>query len=288
MIGLKRRYDSDYHVHAHKAGVPYWPMRDILEQNRKSGVNLRSIGYVSHFTDFSELPVTRKVREEISGIISNHEFPETSLYFAIEASLVNTQGYTRELELGIDKEFINEMGFAYVLVGAHWPFQERNSFDEWIADYHEQQVYLAKHPLVDIVAHPWWWAWGGGKAAEWNRSFEKVPIEYHEEFARAAVENGTAVEINFISCLIEDIMPMEIRAPYLKYLDFLNKRGVTFALGSDCRAEIIPAGYEPAWEIMDQLRIDPDRLWHPDQSKTWRRNSPDWKNNFIGRRTVRK
>jgi len=162
-----RKYDSDYHVHARTENKharteskAYWPMRDVLEQNRRNNVNLKSIGYVSHFTDFSELEVTKKAREDIREIISNNEFPEVSLYFAIEASLVIPGNYNGRLELGIEKEFINKMGFAYVLAGAHWPFARRNSFDEWVADYHRQQVYLAKHPLVDIVAHPWWWAWG--------------------------------------------------------------------------------------------------------------------------------
>ena len=27
-----------------------------------------------------------------------------------------------------------------------------------IRDYHRQNMFLATHPLVNIIAHPWWWS----------------------------------------------------------------------------------------------------------------------------------
>lgn len=292
-----RKYHSDYHFHAHREDCgtgpdDVFPIRESLMQNKESGVYLSQIGYVAHLDNMGhQLRRARKTRKEIQEIIKNREYPEVELYYAVEASLVRPEDYKGELELMFNEDFINKMGFSYVLAGTHWPFERRTRFEEWISDQHQHLLYLARHPLVDIVAHPWWWGWGPeggeGKAVTefgkcWNRQFDKVPESYHEEFAAALIKNGTAVEINFIGTLIEDIMPPEIRKPYVKYLDLLNRNGVTFALGSDTRAEILPCHYEPAWEIMDQLGIDPEKLWHPSASKTWRRNRPEWRKNHIG------
>jgi len=276
------KYLCDYHVHAHR-GAEAWPMKDILAQNENNCVGLNAIGYVAHMTNLTdELELAMITRNEIREIICNQEFKETSLYFALEASLQ----YEGKLELMVDQEFINRMGFAYVIAGAHWPFHGYQSLDQVVADYHAQNLFLAGHPLVDIVAHPWWWYWGSkledGTCA-WQDSFEKIPFDYHKEFADVLLKNDTAVEINFGACLIGEEIPIGFRQSYLEYLKFLKSRGVTFSLGSDTRAEMTREIYVPAWSILAKLDIEPHKLWNPLQSKTWLRRHPEWVLNYVGR-----
>ena len=65
--------------------------------------------------------------------------------------------------------------------------------DAVIRDYHRQNMFLALHPLVTIVAHPWWWMghWADGEgnypAEPWLDDFACIPRSMHDEFAAATV-----------------------------------------------------------------------------------------------------
>lgn len=73
-------------------------------------------------------------------------------------------------------------------------------------DYHRQNMFLATHPLVDIVAHPWWWHghWrdsdGCYRAEPWFDDFSRIPQDVHNEFASAAIQHDIVVEITWSIC----------------------------------------------------------------------------------------
>ena len=78
------------------------------------------------------------------------------------------------------------------LAGTHWPMYVPLEREAVIRDYHRQNMFLATHPLVDIVAHPWWWMghWmdrdGNFPAEPWFDDFDVIPRSMHQEFAAAA------------------------------------------------------------------------------------------------------
>ena len=149
---------------------------------------------------------------------------------------------------------------------------ERNSV---IRDYHRQKMFLATHPLVDIIAHPWWWmgAWmdedGRYRTLPWLDDFRHIPRAMHDEFAGAVRENGKLVEINAGAILLNESYPPSFRPQYLEYLAMLKDARVRFAIGSDAH----DVGYLARVKLMaadlDAVGITADDLWEgPTDSAT--------------------
>ena len=101
-------------------------------------------------------------------------------------------------------------------------------------------MFLATHPLIDIVAHPWWWMghWqdssGSYPAEPWFDDFGVIPRSMHREFATAALEHHTAIEINIAAMLLNPRYPERFVDQYMAYLSELQSSGVRLSIGSDC------------------------------------------------------
>jgi histidinol phosphatase-like PHP family hydrolase len=169
--------------------------------------------------------------------------------------------------LGITAEGLASLGVEYVVAGAHWPLYVPWEREAIIRDYHRQNMFLATHPLVTIIAHPWWWmghwqsADGVYRAEPWFDRFDVIPQSMHDEFAAAAIQHGTAVEINLSACLFNPEYPERFGHEYVEYLAGLKARGVTFSLASDNH----DAGYAPpfdqAAERLGAVGIHDRDLW---------------------------
>jgi len=137
-----------------------------------------------------------------------------------------------------------------------------------ILDYHRQNMFLATHPLVTIVAHPWWWmgAWqeadGVYRTAPWFDDFHHIPASLHDEFAAAARENGTVVEINISANLLNPQYPAHFAGQYLDYLAGLAAAGVTLSIGSDCHdARYTAIDFAAAAAMLASVGLDAETLW---------------------------
>jgi histidinol phosphatase-like PHP family hydrolase len=136
-----------------------------------------------------------------------------------------------------------------------------------IRDYHRQNMYLAVHPLVDIVAHPWWWhghwenAQGRYVAEPWFDDFNCIPRSMHQEFAAAAVENNIKVEINMLANLLNGKYPEKFKRQYLEYLAELKEQGVTFSIGSDCHHSHYRVPFDRAAKMLASIEITKENLW---------------------------
>jgi histidinol phosphatase-like PHP family hydrolase len=171
------------------------------------------------------------------------------------------------LAIGLSQEHIDRYGITFVVAGTHWPMYVPLERQAVIRDYHRQNMFLATHPLVDIVAHPWWWmgAWQGadGKyAAEpWFDDFGCIPRSMHDEFASAAVEHGAAVEINLSAMLLNPEYPERFARQYLDYLAYLKSRRVPLSIGSDCHSAHYDADFARAGALLDSVGISEHDLW---------------------------
>ncbi len=138
---------------------------------------------------------------------------------------------------------VARLGVEYVVGGTHWPLYVPFEREAIIRDYHRQNLFLASHPLVDIVAHPWWWmghwqeADGSYRSEPWFDDFRHIPKSMHDDFAAAAREHGTVVEINFYAILLTDKYPEAFKCQYVDYLAGLKAAGVVLSLGSDHHAQ---------------------------------------------------
>jgi hypothetical protein len=129
-----------------------------------------------------------------------------------------------------------------VVGGAHWPLYAPYEREAIIRDYHRQNLFLATHPLVTIIAHPWWWmghwqeADGSYQTDPWLDDFGKVPAAMHDEFVAAVRQHGKVVEANMWACLCNASYPERFGRQYAETLADWQARGVTLSLASDDHA----------------------------------------------------
>ncbi|MEN6344466.1 MAG: hypothetical protein ABFE16_04125 [Armatimonadia bacterium] len=172
-----------------------------------------------------------------------------------------------EPALALTEEDMARLGIEYVVGGTHWPLYVPFERDAIIADYHRQNLFLVTHPLVDIVAHPWWWM-GHWKDADgrytsdpWLDDFRKIPQSMHEEFGAAAVECGTAVEINLGATILNRGYPDSFAPQYVEYLAGLKAQDVQFSVGSDCHSATYDPDFAAAAEILKPLGLRDEDFW---------------------------
>jgi len=158
------------------------------------------------------------------------------------------------------------LGVEYVIGGAHWPLGAALKRDAMIRSYHRQNMFLAHHPDVDIVAHPWWWmgAWedsdGVYRTLPWFDNFKVIPESLHREFAGAVIEHHKAVEIN-AEMLVAPNYPQHFPEQYLEYLALLKSCGVTFSVGSDAHTPSDMNRLSKVENYIRELGLTPEELW---------------------------
>lgn len=172
------------------------------------------------------------------------------------------------LAIGIGPEDIERLGIEFVVGGVHWPMYIEIEPDAVIRDYHRQYMFLATHPLVDVIAHPWWWMghWQDGNGRyltePWFDDFGKIPLSMHDELAAAAIEHGKAIEINISACLLNAAYPDDFGARYVnEYLAYMAGQGVTFSIGSDCHAAQYDIAFDTVESMLDGIGLRDEHMW---------------------------
>ncbi len=277
---------TDWHIHTThscdctEGGIGV-PLADLLPAARAQGIT--DLGITDHVNPPYNLDDIHRAREAFAALPF-----DPRLHFGVEAGCVSRWELDaiesgRELAgpyglrdggpaggplaLGLAEEDRDAYGIEYVVGGVHWPLYVPLERDAVIADYQRQYLFLAAHPLVDIVAHPWWWM--GGWADEegryrtdpWLDDFGKIPLSHHDAFAAALQERDTALEINPAACPFNPPYPEAFQKQYVHHPAYMRERGVRFAVGSDTHG---PA-YDPPWEdaarILEDLGLADDDLW---------------------------
>jgi hypothetical protein len=83
----------------------------------------------------------------------------------------------------------------------------------------------------------------------------------HNEFAAAAVEHQTVVEINIGANLMNPQYPASFAKQYLDYLAGLQAQGVRLSIGSDCHDKVYQPDIELAAEMLASVGIRGQDLW---------------------------
>jgi histidinol phosphatase-like PHP family hydrolase len=244
------------------------------------GKGIRDFGVTDHIHTPFNLPDIAR---------SHHEFwsnsPSPHFHFGVEVSCVSqweineiaSGQYDRpvyglrsggqagcDLAIGITAQDITKYQIEYVVGGTHWPMYVPLEREAVIRDYHRQNMFLATHPLVDIVAHPWWWMghWqddnGNFGGEPWFDDFGVIPRSMHDEFAAAAVEHNKAVEINLSANLFNPRYPERFVRQYLEYLAELGSAGVCLSIGSDCHSAHYEIDFDRAGKMLESVGIEND------------------------------
>lgn len=252
------KIDSDWHIHSRNScDEAALAVSDLIPEAATSGIS--DFGLTDHLHTQLNVPELEDSRREYMG-----SSPSACFHFGVEVSCVsqweldeiarkNLRGHTYGLRDGgppdaapaiaLTPELIAHFGIEYVVAGTHWPLYVPLERDAVIRNYHRQNMYLVTHPLVDIVAHPWWWMghWRGAdgmyRTDPWLDTFGKIPASMHDEFAAAAVAHKTVVEANLGAMLLTAKYTDAFKQQYLEYLALLASKGVQFSIGSDCHGE---------------------------------------------------
>ncbi|NQU42900.1 hypothetical protein HQ520_06410 [bacterium] len=273
---------SDWHIHSRNScdGA----CMEIAELVRRAAAEgITDFGLTDHIHTPFNLPDLDNSRAEYLSVD-----PDLRFHFGVEVSSVSQweidevatgqhenpvyglrQGgpANGSLAIGIDAEDIEKYAIEFVVGGTHWPMYVPFEREAIIRDYHRQNLFLATHPLVDIVAHPWWWMghWkeenGDYPAEPWFDDFGHIPRSMHDEFAAAAVENDTVVEINISAILLNPHYPATFKEQYLEYLAELKGRGVSLSIGSDCHSAHYEIDFATAAAMLAKVDIRDEELW---------------------------
>ena len=276
----------DWHVHSRHSpcGKPEATLARILKEARAAGIT--SLGVTDHLDGWLSEPRIRAARAEYDalpdkeGLLFGVEVSCLRRYDAKEAERLGAAasiwGYQKggraddDLTVYMPEPLIADVQPAHVIGGAHSPLGAPLEREAVIRQYHRQNVFLACHPAVDVVAHPWWWqgAWedadGMYSSLPWFDDFSAVPRSMHDELAAAATEHGTAIEINAGAIFVNPAYTDRFKQQYLEYLAYLKDAGVTFSVASDSHHP----GYDPRLgrieRELDALGLTEDQLWRPD------------------------
>jgi histidinol phosphatase-like PHP family hydrolase len=273
---------SDWHIHTHNScdGASLL-VSDLVREAERSGIT--DFGVADHVHTPYNLPDLVRSREEF---LANH--PSPKFHFGVEVSVVSrweleeiSEGDYQDpvyglrsggpvggdLAIGLCEQDLDRLDIEYVVGGVHWPMYIELNREAVIRDYHRQNMFLATHPLVDIVAHPWWWNghWrndqGDYAAQPWFDDFECIPGKMHDEFACAVIEHGKKVEINLWAMLLNPHYPERFLQQYLDYLVELQLRGVDLCIGSDCHGAHYEVDFETAEKMLGSAGINFEKLW---------------------------
>ena len=267
---------SDWHIHSRNScDDAALVVSDLIAE--APGAGIRDFGLTDHIhTPYNLSDLTRSRAEYLASD------PSPRFHFGVEVSCVSqweldeiARGGHKDpvyglrsggqpdcaLAIGIGAEQLAQHGVEFVVGGTHWPLYVPFERQAIIRDYHRQNMFLATHPLVDIVAHPWWWMghWqdstGMYPAEPWFDDFGAIPQSMHDEFAAAAVEHGAAVEINLSAMLQSPHYPKRFVPQYLEYLAQLKSRGVPLCVGSDCHDEHYHIDFAAAARMLESVGI---------------------------------
>jgi len=279
------RLASDYHIHTQHSPEPECTGTMEAVSMRALAVGLRSFGVSDHLHARINVPDIEASREGFDRV---RPAVDADFHFGVEVSCLrqwdleendkageqaSVYGVHRggpedsPLTVYLPAELRQRLRFEYVIGGAHWVLGAPYEQEAVIRSYHRQNMLLAVHPFVDIVAHPWWWMghWQGAdgmyRGLPWLGDFSVIPDAMHREFADAVVAHGKAVEINAGAIFLNPQYPGSFKQQYVKYLKKLKGWGVKFSLGSDAHSVERIGDTLRIREVLEELGLSPESLW---------------------------
>jgi len=273
---------SDWHIHSRNScDEASLAIHDLISQ--APGLGILDFGVTDHIHTPLNLPDLEASRAEF---LAND--PSPRFHFGVEVSVVSKWELAElargeherpvyglrsggppgaEPAIGIAEDHLRRLSVEYVVGGTHWPLYVPLERESVIRDYHRQNLFLATHPLVDIVAHPWWWM-GHWKSADgrylgdpWLDDFGKIPASLHDEFAAAVLEHSKGVEINIGAMLMNPTYPSTFPGQYVEYLAGLKARGVRLSLGSDCHSPRYAPDLAAVERLLATVGLRDEDLW---------------------------
>jgi histidinol phosphatase-like PHP family hydrolase len=269
-------FKDDWHIHSiHSCDGACMKIEDLVKGTAEAGIETYGITDHIHTPfNYPDIKESRKSYEK-NRIEGFHFGVEVSCVSKWELERIKTKNYTGDITYGIrnggtpgcslaiaiDEEYIENNSIEFVVGGTHWAMYTDNNANEIIKDYHRQNMFLAEHPLVDIVAHPWWYY--GPCTDGWTEDFSMIPDSYHREFASACISNNKLMEINIAAMLLSRNYSIRFKEMYIEYLSMMKDLGVRFSVGSDCHNEFYDLDMQKASGMLEKAGFKDNDFYSP-------------------------
>ncbi len=258
-------FNDDWHIHStHSCDGACMMMSDLVKGTAKAGI--LDYGITDHIhTPYNYPDIVESRKSYLNNKNEHFHFGvEVSSVSEWELEKIKNNDYEGDITYGIreggpagcnpalaiDEAFIEKYSIEYVVGGTHWTLYAGNSIEDIIWDYHRQNMFLAEHPLVDIVAHPWWYF--GNLKNGWTEDFAMIPDYIHREFANACIDNNKLMEVNIAAMLLSKNYSQKFISQYIDFLLDMKDLGVSFSIGSDCHNEFYNLDLQRASDMLEK------------------------------------
>ena len=253
----KMKLKSNFHIHStHSCDSARATILSIIKEMKELG--FEEFGLTDHLHTAYNLPDIVSARRDFLA-----SCPPPNFHFGVEVSVMDRRecervaagdyrawgdepvygfrdmtDYTGHYMVDLSAETIRELGIEFVVGGIHWPLTTSHDRGELIRHYCDLMLFLVRHPLVDVLAHPWdsielavgdWYRFRD--EAHINHAvFRDIPDELNQLLANELIKYNKPAEINLeVLCG----QPPENRDYYLTLFRDWKERGVRFTMGYD-------------------------------------------------------
>jgi len=255
----------DYHIHTTHVGCANETMTvdAIFAHAERHG--MESIAITDHLNTREALPLHEKITADLARLGP----PPCELFFGAELNVVPGEA------LPYDEDIKRRYGFEFAIGGPHGTHLESYDIVKLVEVQHGLHLETIANPLIDVLVHPWWFGKGefDDRAFPWFNDLSVVPDSATRELAAAAIQHGTAIEINGAAIFTNTDYSDAFREQYVDYLGVLAAEGVTFATGSDAHDVSHLTQLSALDAVLARLGLDESRLYHPSRGK-WARAHP--------------
>jgi len=268
---------QNFHIHSHHScDSACSTLKDI--QNEQDALGVEEFGLTDHLHTRYNLPDIVSACRDWLGLR-----PHKNFHFGVEITCM-TQWECEKIASGdftpdgdepiygfrwdvpregrycldITKEEIRNNGIEFVVAGVHWPDGFPKTLADSIDNLFVQEMFLASHPLVDVVAHPWyplemtagdWFRHRDQAHIDWS-AHKAIPQELNDRLGAEMLKHGKLAEINLAEILNPPEFVGKLRMEcYARW----REAGLKFTIGSDQHsAHADPKMFAAAEKLLDR------------------------------------
>jgi histidinol phosphatase-like PHP family hydrolase len=247
----------DLHIHTHYLGCADETMTIPAIVQEAERLGLQTIAITDHVWGPEDLKRHHPIREDLE-----HVDTDVRVIFGVEADSCGPGTG----EITVSAEDVQSLGFDLVIGGIHGTYFDEPDPRAIIALQQELMLDVARHPLVDVLAHPWSFMGRDFESGvlDWMTDMSRIPADYARQLGAVAAEHNTAVEANAGAIWVRDAYSDEFVADYEQYIQDMASEGAQIAIASDAHTVERICTCRSAGRAMKRIGISTDQLYRPE------------------------
>lgn len=253
--------DVDFHTHTEGMGIA-----DLIARAHEIGLEI--VGISDHLN--FERGTLADVSENLKGFRRNRRYleetkPPLPVLFGVEVHVMDRTGFHP-----LTSEICEEFRFDYTIGGLHGVYGTWTTHREIVDVCHRLFLKIAEDPLLDILAHPYWFPTRAMDelGLPMLPDLSMVPGSYVAELAQASRETGTALEVNACAIFSNPSYSDRFKKAYRDFLIALCDMDVTFSIGSDAHSTRYVGESRIARKVLMDMDVEEDRIWLPPSARS--------------------